>query len=331
MLKQKRALDWAVPCTTAELQSLLPIVLSMIAGNLESDLQPKLSRFLRVGALVNPAAGGVAPDAPDRLRAALEALGVDAPEIIACEAAEMEASLKDLFSRTLDVVVVLGGDGTAQMAAAIAGAAAGPPLLVLPGGTMNLLPHALHGPVDWETALRNALMHGRERTIVGGVVNGEAFFVAAVFGSPAFYALGREAVRSGRLLTAWRRLRYALSRSFQRRLLVRADQNRWERVEALGVLCPAFEKQLEGPPGLEWATFDARSGFDLLRLGMSAVFTDWRNDPGITTRRCISAVVRARAAIPGLLDGEPRYFKSPVRIELRARAARVIAPDTTSR
>jgi len=288
------------------------------------------SRFRRVGALVNPAAGGVTPVAPARLRQVLDAVGVETAEVVACEGEGLAEALRTLLNSPLDAVAVLGGDGTARMAAAMAGPE-GPPLIILPGGTMNMLPHALHGPVPWDQALIRALTEGRERTIVGGVAGDQPFFVAAVFGSPAFYALGREAMRKGRMLVAWRRLRYAFGRSFRRRLLVRADSGRAERAEALAVLCPAFDKQLEGPPGLEWAGFDARNGFDVLRLGLHAVFSDWRQDPAVTTRRCISAEVRAHAAIPGLLDGEAHHFPSPVRVELRARAARVIAPDQLPR
>lgn len=285
------------------------------------------SRFRRVGALVNPAAGGVRPEAAERMREVLAELQLEDQRVIVAEPDQIEASLKELLAAPLDAVITLGGDGTARLAASLTHPDEGPALIVLPGGTMNMLPHALNGEVDWETALRAALLSGRPRTIVGGVANGEPFFVAVVFGSPARFAWGREAMRAGDPVSAFRRFRYALRRSFGRRLRVRADEGPPLRAEALAVLCPAFDKALEGPPGLEWAAIDPRGGFDLLRLGLHAVFDDWRQDPAVTARRCVSAQVSAASGIPAIVDGEPMDFRSPVRVELRCAAARVITPD----
>lgn len=291
-----------------------------------STLEPAgaVSRFRRVGMLVNPAAGGVPADAAEQAQELLQQLQVGAATVLSVEGPEVEHGLRQLHGGAFDVIAVLGGDGTAR-SAAVRSTPDAPPLLILPGGTMNLLPHALHGQVDWRTALRNGLARGEARTIVGGLAGEDPFFVAAIFGSPAFYAFGREAVREGRLAVAWRRLRYALARTLQRKLVVRADQRDLVRVEALALLCPAFDRALDGPPGLEWAGVDARSGMDVLRLGLTALFDDWRRDPSVLRQRCISAQVRARGRIPALLDGEPKVYRGKVRVQYRARAAHVIA------
>lgn len=282
------------------------------------------SQFSRVGLLVNSAAGGVSATAAEEARALLATLRVAQATVVEVEGSEVERGLREIHAGAFDVVAVLGGDGTARSAASLAGKE-GPPLLILPGGTMNLLPHALHGRVDWQTALRNSLSRGEARTIIGGVVEEDPFFVAAIFGSPAFYAFGREALRAGRLAVAWRRLRYAWARSLQRKLAVRADRGDLTRVEALALLCPAFDRELEGPPGLEWAGVDARTGLDIVRLSLHAVFDDWREDQSVIRKRCISAEARARGRIPALLDGEPKVYRDKVHVRLRVNAAYVLA------
>lgn len=291
---------------------------------LSADGEIPRSRFSRVGVLVNPAAGGVSADAPEQARAVLASLRVPQAEVVQVAGADVDAGLREIHAGAFDVVAVLGGDGTASAAARMADLD-GPPLLILPGGTMNLLPHALHGRVDWQTALRNGLAQGEARTIVGGLVERDPFFVAAIFGSPAFYAFGREALRKGRLAAAWRQFRYALARSLQRKLAVRADKGALIRVEALALLCPAFDRALEAPPGLEWAGVDARSGFDVVRLGLHALFDDWRKDESVIRKRCITAQARARGRIPALLDGEPKVYRDKVHVRLRVNAAHVIA------
>ncbi len=63
-----------------------------------------------------------------------------------------------------------------------------PMVAPLPGGTMNMLPHALYGVVPWPEAMANCLKSGQERMISGGEINGRLFFVAAILGSPALWA-----------------------------------------------------------------------------------------------------------------------------------------------
>jgi diacylglycerol kinase family enzyme len=83
----------------------------------------------------------------------------------------------------------VAGDGTARAAAEMAGPD-GPMIAPLPGGTMNMLPHALYGAIPWPEAMANCLKDGQERMISGGEINGRVFFVAAILGSPALWADG---------------------------------------------------------------------------------------------------------------------------------------------
>src|SRR5690606_693516 len=151
-----------------------------------------------------------------------------------------------LFQRAheFDVIIVLGGDGTARAAAELA-PREGPPLVLLPGGTLNVLPRALYGELDWPEALKAALERGGVRRLPMALANDKPFYVAAMFGNTALFARAREAVREGKPLTAWRRFRVALRRSFARSLRARHGANRMEKVEAVGVLLPTFSGGLD--------------------------------------------------------------------------------------
>mgnify|MGYP002133071793 CR=1 FL=1 len=85
---------------------------------------------------------------------------------------------------------VIAGDGTARAGAEMAGPK-GPLVAPLPGGTMNMLPNALYGGRDWKTAMADILSDGVERNISGGEIDGRAFYVAAILGSPALWAEAR--------------------------------------------------------------------------------------------------------------------------------------------
>jgi hypothetical protein len=68
----------------------------------------------------------------------------------------MTRSFVKATGQSLDVPIVLGGDGTIRTATE-ACAEKGSYLIPLPGGTMNMLSRGLYGDVAWEEALKNTL------------------------------------------------------------------------------------------------------------------------------------------------------------------------------
>jgi diacylglycerol kinase family enzyme len=258
--------------------------------------------------IVNEAAGSVGPGGRAKLLGELEALGVRAIKSVSdldqlCESDAAEA----------DLIIVLGGDGTASKAASLF--CGGPPLVLLPGGTRNLLPHALYGLHAWPEVLRAALEHGRVVRLMGGEANGRKFFVAAMFGAPTLLAGAREAARSGRLDLTISRLRQVFTRIFARRIAVRPWGGVATRAEAAGVLCPAYRGQVEGE-SLEWVRLNAAHLVDLVRVGVRAVLGGWRDDGAIERSWSRSGEIRAVGAIPAVLDGEPTTFKAHVRVTM---------------
>jgi|KBSSwiStaDraftv2_1062776.scaffolds.fasta_scaffold82485_2 diacylglycerol kinase family enzyme len=278
----------------------------------------------RIEAVVNVASGGVGPDAPDALEALLADSGVEF-RVAAPEAGDLERALAEAVNAAPDLLVVLAGDGTARAAAELCGPR-GPLLAPLPGGTMNMLPHAVYGEVDWPTALKAALSRGHEQTIAGGDVGGHRFLVAAILGAPALWGPAREAARGANLRRAVLRARVAWRRSFSSRLRYTLDGGAQNKAEALLFMCPIASRAVSSDArALEVAGFSPSGAVEAGRLGFHAMFGDWRNDPAVEVELCRSAHIWSRRSIPALLDGELVRLESLAEVRFEPEVVRVLA------
>jgi diacylglycerol kinase family enzyme len=282
---------------------------------------PPSASAIRAFVLVNEAAGSVGKGAKDALIAILAEAGAEALAVRE-DVGDLAACRREAFKA--DVIIVLGGDGTARAAAEAFGS--GPPLILLPGGTLNVLPHALYGERTWQDALRDALKGGRVVRLVGGKANGRKFFVAGLFGPPTLLARARESVRKGRLLEAVRRFDHAFRRMFSRSMVVHAEGSAVARVEGLGVLCPAYVGEIQDST-LEWVQLDVTRVTSFIRVGLRSVIGGWREDETIQLSRAQRGEIRSRGVIPAVLDGEPTTFMSRVKIEILKNGPRVVALD----
>jgi diacylglycerol kinase family enzyme len=292
------------------------------------------------------AAATDAPQAP-RVKAKVSALilfNVKAGGVVAADRERLIALADETFSRyeivdldrlnpalfkrsaKFDLMVVLGGDGTARAVAEQAPGNA-PPLILLPGGTLNVLPRALYGELAWPDALTAALERGKVTRLSMGKANGEPFFVAAIFGAPTLLARVREAVREHEYGKAIRRARHFIKRAFVRGIRARPGDGAMRKAEAVGVLCPSFSGTVEGDD-LEWVRLDAHSMIDLVRLGLRSMGEGWRNDAAIELHRCQRGDIVSLGLIPATLDGEPKTFVSRVRITFQRKGPRVIALES---
>ncbi len=295
------------------------------AAPAETRTPQQPSTFKRALIFFNEKAGSVTSADSDRLVEAVKAAGFEQFALLGPE--KMSPSL---FARAVDfdVMIVLGGDGTARTAAELT-PRNGPPLILLPGGTLNVLPRALYGDLAWPAALEAALERGVIRRLPAGKANGIPFYVGALFGAPAILARAREAVREGRFIAAWRGFRHYMRRSFSQRLHAGCDGKRLRRSEAIGVLCGAFSGNV-GAEGLEWVRFDAKSPIDLARLSMKALSQAWREDKTVEISGCANGDVYSSGVIPASLDGEPRTFLSRVQIRYDPKGPRVLALEEKS-
>ncbi|WP_201722806.1 diacylglycerol kinase family protein [Caulobacter sp. BP25] len=279
----------------------------------------------RIDVVVNTASGSVGPDAPSIAERLLAEYGV-AGRVYAPQTNELEMCLRNVIDAAPDAVLVLAGDGTARAAAELAGHL-GPLIAPLPGGTMNMLPHALYGERTWQDVMGDCLRNGEARMISGGEVGGRLFFVAAILGSPALWATAREAARKGRFDLAIARARRAFQRAFSGRLRFSLDGRPKQRAEALTLMCPLVSPALDAEErALEAAALDPSSALDVFRLGFNAARGQWREDPSVSVGRCRTGNVWAGGRIPAILDGEPTRFDPKVSIRFRPKAFRALVP-----
>lgn len=281
-------------------------------------------RLDKIEVIVNPKSGSVNETAPEEMRAELEARGVQARLHVAGDQ-PFDAMLDDVFAAKPDLVIVLAGDGTVRAVAARAGAD-GPLIAPLPGGTMNMLPKAVYGVLDWRQALALALDNGEVRNIAGGIVDGEPFYCAAILGAPALWAPAREALRDGKLSLGLARARRALRRAFAGRIRYRLGQGALNRAEALVLITPLISTALKDDEGLEAAVMTTNDAREAFRLAATAVFSDWRNDPSVQTQVVRRAHAWARSRIPAILDGETVRLSTYAETKFLPCAFRALAP-----
>jgi diacylglycerol kinase family enzyme len=282
-----------------------------------------------VEAVVNCASGGVGRGAPGQMEDMLAAAGLR-HRVVAPEPADLMRALNRAVDAARDLLVVLAGDGTARAAAELCGPR-GPMLAPLPGGTMNMLPHAVYGERTWPEALTDALLKGEPREVGGGEVDGRFFLVAAILGSPALWAPAREAARQRKLRLALLRAKRAFSRAFTGRLRYGLDSGPRGKAEAMIFMCPLASKAMaDDEPALEAAGVAPTGPGDALRLGLHAALGDWRRDPAVEVGRCRHARVWSSGRIPAILDGEPARLGHAVEVVFRPAVARVLAPPKDS-
>ncbi|HEY4029622.1 MAG TPA: diacylglycerol kinase family protein [Caulobacteraceae bacterium] len=292
--------------------------------------------FSRIEIVANERSGSVGVGAAAEAEALAREFGFDAHASVLDPDAMVEG-LKAALATRPDLLVVLGGDGTAGAAAALTGPH-GPLLAPLPGGTMNILPHALYGRRDWKSALRLILEDGRERPVAGGELGGRSFYVAAVLGNPALWAPAREALRARQFWLAVDRALYAWRRCFRRKLRFSLDGSPHRKAEALALLCPLISRNLpDDAATLEAAAIDPHSWGEVLRLGLAALLQplfgpalggDWRGDPAVATGHCVEGHAYARRHINAVIDGEPVRLPRTVHIRFRPVAFRALVPAT---
>ena len=286
-------------------------------------------RLRHVEAVVNPAAGSVGPGAADEMSRLLSELGLNA-KVRASFPEDLDDVLKRAMDAAPDLLIVLAGDGTARIAASWCGAT-GPLIAPLAGGTMNMLPHALYGPKDWKTALRETVLEGVVTPVSGGEVDGHRFHVAAILGAPALWAEAREAARNRRFKLALEKAHNAWRRAFASKLHFTLDDGPHRRAQALTLMCPLVSRAMANDEGaLEVDVLDLKTAAEAFRLGfrtlMTDVLGDWRDDPAVNVAHCRGGEARARGHIPAIIDGEPTRLPRCVDIRFIPLAFRALAP-----
>ncbi len=213
---------------------------------------------------------------------------------------EPAPAAEQLAAAGIDTLVVMGGDGTLG-AASSAAAGWGGPFLAIPGGTMNLLPKALHGDATPE-AIVAAAGQGVLAHVPVVRAGGHTSFCRIIIGPLTRWARARENARHGRLWRVWQAVRLALARGFLGGVKVAGQPGRHPGV----LLMPSDQ-------GLEVAIFSGRGLGAAMAVAVNWLLGDWRSAGAVTAFTAPDLVVGRRRPLRCLFDGELRKLPAGTR------------------
>jgi diacylglycerol kinase family enzyme len=258
--------------------------------------------------LFNPKSGSVPADARAKLTAVLREGGINGADLIESDPGNCENQLKELADMAPDLFVVWGGDGTIRSALTIVGPIT-PNLLILPGGTMNLLPRSIHGEKAWDMVLRDVLKGPKLKSLSAGEVNGDRFYCAMMAGAPAYFAEARESVRRGDLARAAAQTGAAIE--VLKTMHLQATYGDGYSFAGTALPTSSFVGAIIGSltkagRGMEVASLANPTTTGAMNVVWTSFFTDWRNAPGVEVAPATSLDIGAEDGgdIPVIADGE---------------------------
>jgi diacylglycerol kinase family enzyme len=184
----------------------------------------RTNNSMKVSVVVNRAAGGIRGDSDAHLLQVMRSAGLDSVDIADFDRVSATQQLCRLAAQSPDFLVVWGGDGTHRTALNSVGRQPSN-LVLLPGGTRNLLAKSLHGAETWDRILPAVLAAPRQHVLPAGQIDSERFFCAMLAGAPAVFAGARESLRDGDLGAALNEVGTALEAAQDMRLIVRAGDS----------------------------------------------------------------------------------------------------------
>ena len=271
--------------------------------------------------LSNPKAGrGKAGQTAARLAAALRAAGYET-------AREIDGS------RPLpEAAVIIGGDGTLRYYAArlMEAFSEVPPIVVIPGGTANLMDRHLN--LQWDPKLlpEQVLATVRAKQIQwldAAKANNELFLLIAGCGFDAAIVAALDRVRTGPI-TMWSYVMPALKTLWESAFLplsVTVDEQHVfgpaagmvfiGNVKEYGTGFPVLPDARSDDGVLDVCILPCKSHEDLLRLALHTVAGDHPSLEGAKYLKCKRVSVRAETPVPVQLDGDSAGM-TPLDIEL---------------
>jgi diacylglycerol kinase family enzyme len=283
---------------------------------------------LKVGVIINTSSGSCDLESEQKMLSVLTETGLVEPKVWCGEAKEMERFFAEAAGQKLELLIVLGGDGTIRTAAE-ACAERGSYLIPLPGGTMNMLPRALYGNVSWEEALRKTLTAPSTKLLSGGRVSNKRFFIAAIVGAPALWTQPRESLREGNIVDAVKKGSIAFRRMFETKVQYLISGGAKGETEAVALICPLVSEEMsDSEQALEAAIIDVESAAEVIGLVTTTAFGKWRDDRNILLTKTKRVNVQSTKEIPATLDGEKVNLGRSAEIDFVSKALTVLVPAT---
>ena len=262
---------------------------------------------MRTIALINSMAGSVGPDGANRLRHALSGVSLDHAEIIEFDRGRSAEQLKWLQEVGPDLVIVWGGDGTHRSVLDTLGRHKSQ-ILLLPGGSMNLLTKWLHSGQPWERVLWSVLRSPEPRILPAGRIGEMHFFCAMIAGVPAQLAEVREDVRRGDLARAIQDTGVALTNVHSMHLTTSfgKDPEHAAGHFPAGNVVGALVGPLARNKRMEVARLELGSAWSALEFAWTSFVSEWRNRPDVSMQAAETLQVDNVDGldIPAMIDGE---------------------------
>lgn len=201
-----------------------------------------------------------------------------------------------LAEANADTVVLFAGDGTIN-ASVCALADWDGAILVLPGGTMNMLAKSLHGDADPAAIIVAA--HARERRVALPFVEAgkHRALVGLIVGPAANWYRAREHIRERKLADLWPAVRTAWRRTFGKGVRLAGATGFPPQAQAAYV-------QPHGD-GLAVMAIDARDFRSIADLGWNLITGDWVAAHAVTEIETPRLTIAERRPVLALFDGEP--------------------------
>jgi diacylglycerol kinase family enzyme len=241
----------------------------------------------------------------------------------------MERAFAEAARQKLEVLIVLGGDGTIRTAAEACAAHASY-LIPLPGGTLNMLPRALYGDLSWEDALTNTLAAPSVKVLSGGRTADKQFFVAAIVGAASLWAELRESIRERDFLDAIEKGSVAFQKTFETKMQYLISGEVKGEAEAVALICPLISEEMsDSDQALEVAVIDVNNTAEVIGLVTAVAFGKWRDDKNVLLTKARQVAVQSTKDIPARLDGERVNLGGSAQIDFVSKAVRVIVPASS--
>lgn len=256
----------------------------------------------RLWLITNPHSGSATPEKFEAIEAVCEERGLSSagrtrfPE-------EPMPSLDDLVEA--DTVLLFAGDGTINAALRAFDGWDGA-VLILPGGTMNMLAKRLHGDADPHTIVHAA--HERHHTVALPCIEAAEHraFVGLIAGPVTAWADAREAVREAALTELPAKAAEAWTASWD------GDVALHDGDRLLGRYRSVFVEPRDN--GVSATGIAADDITDLGRLGWAWLTGDWRQAGNVDETLTHAAVLTSEGGVSALIDGEPAQLPSPTTI-----------------
>lgn len=211
----------------------------------------------------------------------------------------------ELAAARVDTLMLFAGDGTINAALCHYADWDGA-ILVLPGGTMNLLAKTLHGDSAPADIVHTAHLRQHRVALPFAEAGRLRAFVGLIVGPAAHWVRAREAAREGRFARLLRAAMQAWRRTF-------GDHVRITGVPGLGRRYQAI-LATPGADGLAVAGIDARDWRAIVELGWDWLKGDWMAARAVTATRATGFTLAGRKPVLALFDGEPERLPPGTRI-----------------